>query len=142
MSEITEITIPDGVTEIGEYAFSGLSGLTEITISDSVIKIGNNAFAECSSLENITLSQNIKKINNAAFAGCYSLKKIDIPDGVTSIGDYAFNGCGKCVVTLPDSVKEICEVNAFYSDDQQIIYKGETYAGFDVYNLLRIILSK
>jgi len=41
----TSITIPEGVTSIGEYAFRDCSGLTSITIPNSVTSIGSNAFS-------------------------------------------------------------------------------------------------
>lgn len=47
-SELTSITIPDGVTIIEGLAFSGCSGLTSITIPESVISIGGEAFGSCS----------------------------------------------------------------------------------------------
>ena len=62
--------IPDSVTSIGDYAFSGCSSLQSINIPDSVISIGRSAFS-----------------------GCASLASISIPNSVTSIGDYAFSSC-------------------------------------------------
>ena len=59
--------IPDSVTSVGWYAFSGCSNLTSITIPESVTEIGWYAFS-----------------------GCTSLKSITIPNSVTSIGEYAF----------------------------------------------------
>ncbi|MBO8423556.1 MAG: leucine-rich repeat domain-containing protein [Firmicutes bacterium] len=50
-----ELIIPDSVTEIKEYAFSGCAGVTSVTIPDSVISIGEGAFSGCSSLESITI---------------------------------------------------------------------------------------
>ncbi len=52
---VTDLIIPDGVTEIKEYAFDGCSSLTSITIPDSVASIGRSAFSGCSSLQSITI---------------------------------------------------------------------------------------
>ena len=57
-----KITIPNSVTEIGNYAFSYCSSLTNITIPNSVTEIGECAFSGCSSLKNITIPNNVAKI--------------------------------------------------------------------------------
>ena len=80
---LTNVTIPDGVTSIGDYAFSSCSGLASVTIPDGVTGIGDFAFSGCSGLTDVT-----------------------IPDSVTTIGDYAFNGCsGLTNVTFPSSLQ-------------------------------------
>ena len=53
-NNITNITIPNNITSIGDYAFDGCSNLTSITISGSVTSIGKRAFYACNSLVNIT----------------------------------------------------------------------------------------
>ena len=45
--EITDLVIPNSVTSIGSFAFSGCSGLTSVTIPNSVTSIGNYAFKGC-----------------------------------------------------------------------------------------------
>ena len=53
-TKITSVTICDGVTSIGDYAFYECTGLTSITISDSVTSIGGSAFSDCTGLTSIT----------------------------------------------------------------------------------------
>ena len=52
---LTSVTIPDGVTIIGNYAFQYCTSLASVTIPDSVTSIGNNAFSYCTSLSVITV---------------------------------------------------------------------------------------
>lgn len=54
---LTSVTIPDSVTSIGAYAFSGCSGLTSVTIPDSVTRIGEWAFLFCNNLQEITFER-------------------------------------------------------------------------------------
>ncbi len=107
-SEITNITIPNSVTYIGNWAFDYCRGLTSITIPDSVTYIGNAAFSSCSGLTSITISDNVTSIGDSAFLGCRGLTSITIPDNVTSIGDGAFAYCrGLTSITIPDNVTSI-----------------------------------
>jgi Leucine-rich repeat (LRR) protein len=107
--------VPDSVTSIGDYAFSGCSNLTSITIPDSVTSIGNYTFDVCSSLTSMTVPDSVTSIGNGAFNGCTSLTSVTIPNSVTSIGDSAFGYCSKLTsVTIPDSVTSIGYC-AFYS---------------------------
>ena len=92
-SSLTSVTIPDGVTSIGEWAFSDCSSLTSVTIGSGVTSIGNGAFYDCSSLTSVTIPDSVTSIGYSAFRYCSSLTSVTIPDSVTSIGDYAFYRC-------------------------------------------------
>ena len=65
-------TIPDHVTAICDYAFTGCSNLEEVIMPDSVTTVGISAFQDCSALRTIRLSKNLSDyypINPGAFTG-------------------------------------------------------------------------
>lgn len=107
-SGLTSITIPNGVTNIGEYAFSECYGLTSITIPGSVTSIGDNAFHGCYGLTSITIPNSVMSIGNNAFNYCPGLTSVMIGNGVTSIGYQAFFNCRKLTsLILPNSITSI-----------------------------------
>ena len=114
-SNVKTVVIEDGVTSIGNYAFSDCSSLTSITIPDSVTSIGYYAFFYCKSLTSITISDSVTSIGNYAFFYCRSLTSITIPDSVTSIGNYAFSNCTNLTsIKIPSSVTSM-DSKAFYN---------------------------
>ena len=107
-SGLTHLTVPDNLTEVGNYAFYQCSGLKEISLSDSVTSIGNYAFAGCAGLQEFSLPSKVSRIANYTFSGCTSLNKIVIPEGVTEIGTGAFQNCSNLTsIIVPDSVTAI-----------------------------------
>jgi len=89
-ASVTNLTIPNGVITIGEYAFDGLNGLTSLTIPDSVTTIGDNAFRGCLLLTSVTIGNGVTTIGNSAFSGCRELTSVTIPLSVTTIGYAVF----------------------------------------------------
>ena len=105
---LSNMVIPNSVTSIGDYAFYGCRSLSNIVIPDSVTKIGDYTFSVCSSLSKIVIPNSVTKIGDYAFSDCSSLSKIVIPDSVTKIGDYAFSVCSSLSkIAIPDSVTDI-----------------------------------
>ena len=81
--------IPNSVTSIGNWAFSGCSSLTNITIPEGVTSIGNYAFERCSSLTNITYNGTQEQWNkiskNSLWKYNSAIKTITCTDGVIQI---------------------------------------------------------
>ena len=134
MSEDTSISIKDGTVSISPYAFDGCSGLTEVTIPNSVTEIGEEAFFDTAWYNNqadgvvyinnilyeykgtmpdgtsISIKDGTVSISPNAFAYCSGLTSVTIPNSVISIGKVAFYYCsGLTSVTIPNSVTEIGE---------------------------------
>ena len=115
--------IPDGVTSICRYAFSGCTSLTSITIPDSVTEIGGSAFENCSSLTSITIPDSVTSIGIGAFVGCSSLTSIMIPDNVTYIGGAVFADCSSLTeIKVSTQNAEYVSVNGvLYNKDKTTI---------------------
>ena len=87
------VTLPERVTEIGEGAFSGVTGLKEVIIPGTVKVIQKDAFSYNTEIEKVTIENGVLSIGYNAFRECSSLKEVIIPDSVIEIGSFAFRGC-------------------------------------------------
>lgn len=88
-----DTTIPNSVTNIGDYAFAMNICLEKINIPNSVTNIGVGAFMFCNSLTKIDIPNSVRSIKERAFESCKNLTELIIPNSVMSIGDYAFMAC-------------------------------------------------
>lgn len=87
---ITSIIIEDGITRVGNYAFSGCT-VKSVSISDSVEAIGVRAFSNVSVINSLKLSENLKKIEDGAFENSSLCFRISVPETVNYIGSGAFS---------------------------------------------------
>ena len=134
---LTEVSLPDGLVNIGDYVFASCDTLESVIIPDTVTEMGSGVFRACRNLKKVVLSNALTVVPSCAFMGCEKLESIRIPDSVTEIGEWAFCSCtamekvvfseslatirrkafGECSkmssIRLPDSVKVI-ENEAFY----------------------------
>lgn len=102
------VSLPSTLKTIGEYSFSGCSTIVDFTVPSGVTTIGAYAFSGCSSLNEIDLGTGVTTINQNAFSSCASLTSIVFPDSVTTLGSSVCYGCsGLTSVTLPNSLTTI-----------------------------------
>ena len=129
-TNLTTVTILEGVTSIGWEAFSGCANLTTVTMADSVTQIDGYAFQNCTALITVTLSENLERIDYNVFADCTSLANITIPNSVTYINDYAFAHTAITTITLPANLMTI--KNSAFADciNLQSIYIDESNEDF------------
>ena len=113
--EVTDLVIPNSITEIGNYAFSDCSSLTSVNIPNSVTTIGEYTFYNCSSLTSVTIGNSVTTIGDYAFSNCSSLTNVTIGNSVTTIGNYAFRYCSSLQNMTFNAINCTIVSNAFYN---------------------------
>ena len=119
-SAVTSVSMPEGITSIGQYAFSGCQNLESVTLPETLTTLGSEAFYGCKNLESVALPESLTTLGGSAFKSCSSLKAVKIPSKVTAIPDQCFYGCSSLEsVTIPEGVTAIgydafsgCKFNA------------------------------
>ena len=86
------ITIPEGITTIGEYAFQG-AYVSSYSLPSTLKSIGENAFGDNDNCTTMTIPEGVEKIGNWAFSNCDKLNKLELPSTLTSIGTYVVSYC-------------------------------------------------
>lgn len=93
------------ITRIAPFAFRRRRNITSVTIPDTVVNIGREAFYICPSLRTVRLPKQLKIINDNAFNYCKALEYIEIPDGTIHLGRHAFYDCTSLkAIRIPNSV--------------------------------------
>ncbi len=109
--EITSANIINDAVGIAGGSFALCRNLTDITIPEGVKDIGSGAFVECN-LVSVKIPNGLTIIKKSVFANCSNLVSVRIPESVTRIEDYAFVGCKFTNIIIPDGVTYI-GYNAF-----------------------------
>jgi hypothetical protein len=130
--KIVEVAIiPDGTTEIRDYAFCDCYYLKSVTIPKSVTEIGEKAFSDCCSLGSITIPESVSKIGALAFVRCTSLESIVVADGNPAYDSR--KGCNAIIETETNTLIAGC--------DTTIIPESVTKIGRSAFNSLTSLES-
>ncbi len=104
---IASLTIPESVTSIKGFAFSGCEKLASIDFPDGIETIEYYAFENCSQLTSVVLPKKLKMIDEGTFERCIRLASVTFPEGLETIGASAFAECRMSAIDLPASIKRI-----------------------------------
>ena len=91
-TNLENVAIPNGITQIGEYAFTN-TYIKTLTLPNSLTKIEAYAFANCFNLRTASFPANITNIGSLAFTTCANMSSLYIPEKLVNISDNAFKGC-------------------------------------------------
>ena len=97
-------TIPQGITSIGDSAFSSCDSLTSVSIPDSVTSIGDSAFSYCYFLTSVSIPDSVEQIGTNPFAACFELKTISVsPEHpyFATIDGVLFRKADKTLISYP-----------------------------------------
>lgn len=133
-SLVTNLTIPAGVTKIGDYAFEHCMSLTSVTIPEGCTTIGEYAFNNCQNITSASLPNSLKTVGGFAFASCARMHTA-LPGGITYIGERAFNGAPlSSNIVVNQGVIGERAFNACGSVMDLTIGAGVTYIGSNAFN--------
>lgn len=88
-AQINKISLPSGLTSIGNWAFAGCTNVTSITIPSTVGSIGDCAFGNCYNLKSITVPSSVTAIGKNVFYFCDNLQTITIMNANCNIQNMA-----------------------------------------------------
>jgi len=125
-TNMTSLTIPNSVTDVGNYAFRGCVSIASpiynahvfafmptswsgpFVIPDGITSIASAAFSQCTGLTSVTIPDGVTRISAGAFSGCSGLTSVSLPNSVTEIEASAFAGCTALpAITLPANLESI-----------------------------------
>lgn len=133
MPSNTNITIPNGILGIANYAFDGCSGLKSVTIPNSVKRIGAGAFSGCTGLSSVIIPSGVTCLGASAFSGCSSLQNVTIRGEISDVeyigtapsgvNGNVFKNCNSNL-TVTFNCASICEYCLFNSESVRSIVIG------------------
>ena len=133
-ADISNIVVKDGITHIGNQAFSNDSSVEVVILPETVTSIGADAFFGCGKLKTINLPNSIVSIGASAFDSCSSLTSITLPSNLTEIKFGTFEYSGLTSITIPETTKTIgTEAFAGCNFIEVTIPEGVTLIGNDAF---------
>ena len=159
---LTSITIPEQITEIGDYAFYGNptlktvnfhagitrigmaafyeTQLTRVNIPNPDCEIGNSCFSN-SQVGSVTLPQGMKKLGRHVFFYCVNLTSLTLPEGMEEIGMMCFSSCNLTTVNLPSTMVKLDSCALQSNPFTSINLKNVKYIGRQAFSMCSNLTS-
>ena len=131
-SNLTEISLPEELEEIGPVAFSNCIRLARITLPEGLKKLGLGAFGHCKALREITVPEGVAQLEHELFNECAALERVRLPSHLTQLPEHLLLRCealadlqadGVPLAGLPDS---LCKRAAAVNFARRTV-EGETF---------------
>lgn len=134
-NDITEVTLPSSLTEIGDYAFSGYPEKEQLNLGGNLQKIGRFAF-RYGAMHSLIIEEGVREIGAYAFEGC-RMERVELPSSLRFVADYAFKDCSNLkTVVLQEGVTQIGYAAFMGCDDLSDIYIPQSVTQIDDYVFL------
>jgi len=140
-----DVTLPDGIEEVGADALNGCAGITKVTFPATCKKISSGAFSDCTKLETLVFTQDsaLEEVEANTFTRCTALKSFHISKKLIKIHKTAFTGCTSLatITVAPDHPKFRAKDNIVYSKEEKTkkVYEGGKWVDKQI-KVLDIIL--
>ena len=118
------VVVPEGVTSIGNYAFSKNTNVKEVILSSSVKNLGRGF--DSSTVERVVLNEGLEQIDSRAFRSTPNLKEVVISSTVKTIADNAFQKSGIKEIVIPSTVETVGETAFGASKIEKVTFEGNT----------------
>ncbi len=117
------LVVPEGVTNIGNYAFAYNNNVKIVELSSTVRTLGRGF--DTSTVEKVILNEGLEVIDSRAFRSTTALKEVVISSTVNEIADNAFQKSGIKSITIPANVKTVGETAFGASLIETVIFEGD-----------------
>lgn len=119
-----KVVVEEGVTHLGNYAFSGFAKMKEVELPSTLESIGEFAFGFCVELENIDIPMYVSRIESCAFMHCDSLESVRIPACCTWLNTWAFFYCDSLKTAVLPAVGYLGHTFGYALALEDVYYPG------------------